>query len=353
MFHIGNTQILTPEIEVLQELKSQLAINGINLFNKFVETENHIQFNCPAHKGGQERKPSCGITKKDIIQDLGNGKKKVIEAGTVHCFQCGYTTSLPEMISDCFGKNDGGLFGIKWLTENFITQSIETRKPIQLNFNRTTNKFKGINNKNQSINYISEEELDTYRYFHPYMYQRKLTDEIIELFDVGYDKDFVLKNKETGKEKHLECITFPVRDITGGTLFIARRCIHNKIFHYPQDVIKPLYGIYELSKLKEFPKKVYICESIIDALTLWTHNKYAVALNGTGTPLQFKQLTNLPCRKLVLATDSDEAGMKARNKIRNNVQHKFFADVVLPIGRKDINECTFEELENLQEIELF
>ena len=340
MFHIGNVQILTPEIEVLQELKSQLAINGINLFNKFIETENHIQFNCPSHKGGQERKPSCGITKNDIIQDLGNGRKKVIEAGTVHCFQCGYTTSLPEMISDCFGKNDGGLFGIKWLSENFITQSIENRKPIQFNMKRNVN-------TNKHIQYVSEEELDSYRYFHPYMYQRKLTDEVIERFDVGYDKDFVLKSKTTGQEKHLECITFPVRDITGKTLFIARRCIHNKIFHYPDGVIKPLYGIYELYQLEEFPKEVYVCESIIDALTLWTHkDKYAVAMNGLGTALQFEQLSNLPCRKIILATDSDEKGMEARSRIRNNVKNKFFAEIILPPGRKDINECDFDELEN-------
>lgn len=348
MFHINNVQILTPEIEVLQELKSQLAINGINLFNKFIETENHIQFNCPSHKGGQERKPSCGITKNDIIQDLGNGKKKVIEAGTVHCFQCGYTTSLPEMISDCFGKNDGGLFGIKWLSENFITQSIESRKPIELKWTR--------NNKpeNKQIQYVSEEELDSYRYFHPYMYQRKLTDEVIERFDVGYDKDFVLRSKTTGQEKHLECVTFPVRDITGKTLFIARRCVHNKIFHYPDGVIKPLYGIYELYQLEEFPKEVYVCESIIDALTLWTHkDKYAVALNGLGTPLQFEQLTNLPCRKIILATDSDEKGMQARGRIRNNVKNKFFAEIILPEGRKDINECDFGEIENLKIINHF
>ena len=347
MFHIGNTQILTPEIEVLQELKTQLAINGINLFNKFIETEDHIQFNCPSHKGGQERKPSCGITKKDIIQDLGNGKKKIVEAGTVHCFQCGYTTSLPEMISDCFGKNDGGLFGIKWLSDNFLTQSVENRKPMSLNFNRNKNFTENV------VNYVSEDELDSYRYFHPYMYQRKLTDEIIEKFDVGYDKDFVLKNKESGKETHLQCITFPVRDINGKTLFIARRCVNNKVFHYPKDIIKPLYGIYELYQLKEFPKEVYICESIIDALTLWTHNRYAVALNGTGTPLQFEQLSSLPCRKFILATDSDEAGMKARNKIKYNVLHKLFYEVILPQGRKDINECTYEEVENLKIINSF
>jgi hypothetical protein len=346
MFHIGNTQILTPEMEVLLELRSQLAINGIKLFEKFIETQDHIQFNCPSHKGGQENKPSCGITKNDIIQDLGNGKKKVVEAGTVHCFQCGYTTSLPEMISDCFGKNDGGLFGIKWLTENFLTQSIESRKPIQFNFGRN----QAV--KKEPIKYISEEELDTYRYIHPYMYQRKLTDEIIDMFDVGYDSDFVLRSKTTGMEKHLKCITFPVRDITGGTLFIARRCVDNKIFHYPEGVTKPLYGIYELSKLPEFPKKIYVCESIIDSLTLWTHHKYSVAMNGLGTPLQYEQLSNMPCRHIVLATDSDEKGMEARSRLRKNVRNKLFTEVILPQGRKDINECTFEEIENLQETNL-
>ena len=96
MFSVNNLQIITPEIEVLQELKSQLALQGIYRFDKFIETENHIQFNCPIHKGGQERKPSCGITKNRIITELGNGNKKVTEAGTVHCFQCGYTRQVPR-----------------------------------------------------------------------------------------------------------------------------------------------------------------------------------------------------------------------------------------------------------------
>ena len=99
MFYVAGKPIIASEIEVLQELKSQLALQGIYRFDKFIETENHIQFNCPIHKGGQERKPSCGITKNRIVTELGNGNKKVTEAGTVHCFQCGYTTSLPEMIS--------------------------------------------------------------------------------------------------------------------------------------------------------------------------------------------------------------------------------------------------------------
>ena len=128
---------------------------------------------------------------------------------------------------------------------------------------------------------FSEEELDSYRYFHPYMYKRKLTDEIIELFDVGYDKDFVLKSKTTGNEMHLQCITFPVRDITGKTLFIARRCVNNKIFHYPEGVTKPLYGIYELYQLPEFPKTVYVCESIIASLFIFVNTTIIRILNST------------------------------------------------------------------------
>lgn len=342
MFHIGNTQILTPEIEVLQELKAQLALQGINLFNKFIETENHIQFNCPSHKGGQERKPSCGITKKDIVQDLGNGKKKVIEAGTVHCFQCGYTTSLPEMISDCFGKNDGGLFGITWLSKNFITQSIETRKPISLNFNRNKTK--------QVVSYISEDELDKYRYFHPYMYKRKLTDEVIEMFDVGYDSNFSYVSKKSGKTVTLgECITFPVRDITGRTLFIARRCINNKTFHYPEDAIKPVYGIYELTLLPEYPKEIIICESIINALTCYSYGKPAVALNGTGTASQMEELLNLPCRHFITALDPDEAGSNGTAKLYKALENKkLLTSYIMPKG-KDVNDLSKEEFDNLQE----
>ena len=42
----------------------------------------------------------------------------------------------------------------------------------------------------------------------------------------------------------------------------------------------PYIGIYELYKLKEFPKEIYVCESMLDCLYLWTFNKFAVAMNG-------------------------------------------------------------------------
>lgn len=343
MFYVGGKPIIASEIEVLQELKSQLALQGIYRFDKFIETENHIQFNCPIHKGGQERKPSCGITKNRIVTELGNGNKKVTEAGTVHCFQCGYTTSLPEMISDCFGRKDMGIFGNQWLVKNFLTVSVQERKPIELDFGR--------NNKSSvpKIEYISEEELDSYRYIHPYVYQRKLTDEIINKFDVGYDSDFTLKTKDkvTGKSKEIhfgECVTFPVRDITGKTLFIARRSIHTKLFHYPSDAIKPVYGLYELPRECN---QIIICESIFNALTCYVYGIPAVALNGTGTPLQMEQLSKLPCREFILGLDPDDAGERGTQKIKKALGNKkLLKRFIIPKG-KDINDLTKEEFDNL------
>ena len=337
MFKVAGLPILADEMTILEELRDQLALNGVERFHTLRPTSQHIQFNCPFHKGGQERKPSCGITTVDIKR----GDGSVVPAGTVHCFTCGYTGSIQDMISRLFGYNDFGMFGIEWLRKNFTTVSIEKRELPELTFTRGV-----IPEKKE---YIPEEILDTYRYTHPYMYQRKLTDDVIEMFDVGYDGDFVLTNKNGG-ESHLRCITFPVRDETGGTLFIARRSVDTKFFHYPSGVEKPVYGLYELSKLNPYPMKVYICESIIDCLTLWTHGRYAVALNGLGTPTQFLQLSKMPTREFVIATDSDEAGMKARAKIRKNLKNKIVTEIVFPPNRKDINECTYEEIENLKEI---
>ena len=181
------------------------------------------------------------------------------------------------------------------------------------------------------------------------MYKRGLTDEVIELFDIGYDSNS-------------SCITFPVRDISGNTLFVARRSVKTKYFNYPKDAVKPLYGLYELYHLSEidygdfvaweniFPKEVIVCESMLDALSFWTVGKYAVALNGLGNELQFKQLRELPCRKIILATDMDERGLSARDRIKRNVSNKIITQYFFPEGRKDANDCTKEELRNLVDV---
>ena len=136
----------------------------------------------------------------------------------------------------------------------------------------------------------------------------------------------------------------------GNTLFIARRSVVTKYFNYPKGVEKPVYGLYELGQQKQFPKEVIICESMLDALTCWVYGKPAVALNGLGNELQFKQLRQMPCRKFILATDNDSAGMKARKRIRENVRNKLITEYIIPDGKKDINDLEMLEFKRLEEV---
>ena len=321
--------------DVLDELQTELHANGIPLINKIKDANTDIMITCPYHKDGQERRPSAGIRKSD---------------GTFHCLACGEVHTLPEIISYCFGKDDiVGAWGWTWLLKNFATAKVEERKDVWLDWSRSSQL-----NSSKDINYVTEEELDKYRYTHPYMYKRKLTDEIIELFDVGYDSE-------------TDCLTFPVRDKDGNTLFVARRSVKMKYFTYPANVEKPLYGLceYEVVRAQAVRNlltmqttlitlctidEVIVCESMLDALTAWVYGKPAVALNGLGSELQFKQLRELSARKLILATDNDNAGMKARKRIRSNVTNKLITEYIFPNDRKDLNELTQEEFNNLQEI---
>lgn len=320
MIEANGLQVLTDVYDILVELRSCLEVNGIKRFYKIIKTPGNVMTCCPFHKEGQERKPSFGILEKD---------------GTCHCFSCGWVGSIQEMISNCFGYNDFGAYGNKWLVKNFVTANVETRPDIGLDCDRTPKK---VSNKN----YVTEEELDEYRWNHPYWAKRKITSpEIIELFDLGYDKS-------------TECITFPVRNADGKCLFVARRSVKTKFFNYPQGVEKPLYGLYELLHIEDEldleNEELIITESMIDTLTCWEYGKYSVAMNGLGSDLQIKQLRELPCRKLILATDMDEAGLRARKRIKKSVTNKLITEYKWDLSKwKDINDMSKEDFDNLQE----
>lgn len=249
------------------------------------------------------------------------------EDGLLHCFTCGETCTLQELIGRCFGRYDIGQFGQQWLRDNFLVDLSQNREIKLCDFDTRTKKDK-------PITFVTEEELDSYRYYHNYMYKRKLTNEIIEKFDIGFDSK-------------TNCITFPVKDEKGNCLFIARRSVEGKQFYYPVGVEKPVYGLYELPKDAD---EVIVCESMLNALTCWVYGKYAVALNGTGTDYQIEQLKRLSVRKIILALDPDNAGMRGTQKLKSRLyNHKIVTELVIP-SNKDINDLSFEQFENLLEI---
>lgn len=324
---VNGIDFLADLYDILIELREQLHQNNIDLLKDIKVGPKNIQVTCIYHNEGHERRPSAGLKISD---------------GTYHCFACGETHSLPEFISHCFGKNDAGAYGWSWLLKNYLTVEVENRH-VSFNFSRyvRTDDKRDRNVAVDNTVFVSEEELDKYRWTHPYWAKRGITDDsIIELFDLGYDKS-------------TQSITFPVRDIEGNCLFVARRSVRTKYFNYPRGIQKPLYGLYELSRLDKFPNEIYICESMLDALTIWQYNKYAVALNGLGNELSIAQIRKLPCRKVILATDKDEAGKKARIRLRKELNNKIVTELdyrTYPDHAKDMNDMTEEEFYALGEV---
>lgn len=327
MIKLQDTIIQSDTQSVLDMLKFDLAQHGVDRFHIFRNNGENIQTNCPFHKNGQERKPSFGV----------NG-----EIDKCHCFSCGWAGTIEEMISELYGYQDEGKFGKRWLIKRFNTVEIETRKNIMEGFNarNTTNIIHHIfncydekSNKTtrrvfQNFNGITEEELEKYRYIHPYMYERGLTDEIIERFDIGYDRE----RKE---------ITFPVRDIEGRCVFVAGRSVKSKFFRLPKGLNKPIYcadkfrgGAY---------RTAYITESFLNCLTCWKYGKPAMAMIGTGNKKQYEILNKLPVREYILAFDPDEAGRKATERFRKNVHGKIIKELVYTDNR-DINDLQEEFL---------
>ena len=359
--NINNVEFGADCYDIIRELQTQLYINNIQLISKIIDTPNNVQICCPYHKRGQERRPSAGIKKTD---------------GTFHCLACGEVHTLSEVISYCFGHTEDilGKFGWQWLLKNFATISVEERKDVDLDFSRC-NIVRGISNTS-GVNscvatgiscdqFVSEEELDKYRYYHPYWRKRGIVDErIIELFDLGFDKDS-------------DCITMPVRDTSGKCVFVARRSVKTKWFNYPQGVHKPIYGLYEynlereklsnmfmctgrgcgktymMSQIQARFLNVFICESMIDALLLWQSGFFAFALNGLGSEPQIAELKKLPIRSYILCTDNDEAGRKARKELRKKLgDSKILTEIDFPKGIKDVGECTREQIDNILDWEV-
>lgn len=317
MWKVKNKIIQESEIVILQKLREQLNELGISRFHAIKPTSDNIMVSCPSHKEGQEKKPSCGIS---TIEREGT------PAGTVHCFSCGYVSTLPEMISFVFGYDDGGVFGTKWLMENFISTAISNREDLE------------VPHVNRNIKlldtFVSEEELAKYEFIHNYVYRRGINDDMINLYQIGYDRD-------------TRCITFPVKNRSGKTHYICRRSVESKYFNYPQGVEKHLYGVYELPKgLSE----VVITESCFNAITSTQYGRPAIALLGRSlTDLQFRELCTLGVRTIVLAMDGDVYGRTATRIIAKQLKSKFIIKyLVVPPG-KDINDLTKKQFIDLEE----
>lgn len=311
---IINNHIIKKDIKaILTLLKSQMTNGKLSAIHYDPES---VRITCPFHKDGLEKNPSCGIYVGD----------NDITWGTTHCFTCGYKGPLYEVVASCLDISNES--AKKWLCDNFTERvksndlTVDLAPPIQ------TKVFK------KPENHLQGDILNQFQSWHPYMEKRKLTKEVCEKFQVKYDP-------------RTECIVFPVRDIRGRLKFLTRRSVNSKQFIIDKNVEKEVYLLYNCLEERE----IYVCESQINALTLWSWGYPAVALLGTGTDYQYTQLKKSNTLKFNLCLDGDDAGRKGTQRFIKAFPEKFISIVRIPEG-KDVNDLIKEQFEHLKRDEI-
>lgn len=329
-------------IEVVDKLDSQGLIRKNRLMGQW------YSIYCPFHSSGNESRPSCGVS---LINSYEGGKQRL--AGTFNCFVCG-PHSLTDGITEILHNHNVDKSGSDWLKENIEGYSdiaadsefdrlLPDETVIKLNDQIARNKaaLENLQKKlNTTTEYVSEEELAKYRFTVPYMYERKLTDAVIDLYDVGYDGDW----HPNGRKNPVPCITFPVRDLNKRTIFLCRRSIQGKFFNYPSGAKKPIYG---LEVIPNNCNQLLIMESCFNVLTARVYGYYAIGLLGTGDSYQLEKIKQLGAKEIIIALDPDFAGDKGSNRIRKALSNvAIITKMYFPEG-KDANDCTKEEFDEI------
>ena len=229
MITVWKTPIAASVEQILRDLKLMLFAEG--LLRDQNNTGSDVMVTCPFHKRGHERKPSCGVSLKEKITP-----DKTYEAGTVHCYTCGYTADLPTFISDLLGLGNA-MEGFKWLVGHY-NYSANDREEIQFNFFRGTDEGQ--------VAAMDEGEVEEYhknllrsQKAQNYLRGRCISRDVMEIYNLGFDPAD-------------EVVLFPVYSRRGDVLFYKSRSLVGKHFFNAKDIDKTaaVYGLYQTLEAK-------------------------------------------------------------------------------------------------------
>jgi hypothetical protein len=312
---IRNKLIVTPVETILRQVQKELTNGKLRDIEEAKTNSRNCNITCPIHKDGFESKPSC-----QILTDPNDDE---LEVGWAHCFTCGYSGPLVNTINALFDEMDPR-FGEDWLLDRFgnvFINQVEYLPP-----------FEKITPVKQ---FMKEEELIEFDYYHPYMWKRKLSKEVVDKFRVGYDTN-------------RNAITFPVYDEKHRLVMVTARCVDTKRFYIPEGVEKPVYLLFDILE-RGINNNVMVCESQINTLYARSLGYESIGLIGTGSKTQLETLKHSGIRNYILAFDGDEAGRKGAARFKKALGNDcFILDLILPKG-KDINDLSKEEIESLFE----
>lgn len=324
----------------------------IGVFRPGREHNGWINFPCPVHSQGQEKHASFGIS---LISEYRDGK--FLESGFCSCFACHFQGSFVNLLQEILQTRDN-LSEIQIDAVKRILHEIQTIKPqasplasasesLMRSFERIQlNAAQNNKLRFEKHRYISEEELAKYRYTVDYMKQRKLTDEVISKYDIGFDANYT---DAFGKAD--PCITFPVRDWNHKTKYIIRRTINHKKYIIPDNVQKGCFG---LDMVDPYSKVLVVTESVINALNLagyhFPENASFVSMLGTGSSEAYREIEQTNIYEICCWLDGDNAGRRGTQKFLRYFSRKnrLVSFVTQPEGT-DINDLNLDQLKELYE----
>lgn len=311
---IINKHVIDADVEtILKDIRNQTSNRYLH---DIIKRGLNVAITCPEHKNGQELNPSCYVY-NDKTSDT-------VPYGWYRCFTCGDQGPLYKLVAKCLNISIDE--AKQWLIDNY--SNTFTEKMIELPTIDVGNKI--------PKNVLNESILNDYAYFHPYMFQRGLTENVILKFKIGYNKNN-------------DSITFPVWDEHDNLIGITERNVKTKYFHIPENMGKPVYLLNHI--IKNHITEVVVCESQLDALKCWTWDIPAIALFGTGSKKQYEILNNSGIRFYHLALDGDLAGEHGIKRFIENIRNDVFVDIIkIPQG-KDVNDLNKEEFMSLERLE--
>ncbi|MGI5839448.1 MAG: DnaB-like helicase C-terminal domain-containing protein [bacterium] len=200
---------------------------------------------------------------------------------------------------------------------------------------------------------IKKPDLDSLvRYYHDrltaetktYLYERGLSDQTIEAFQIGYDDGVqfgFIENAGALGDYFQDRFIFPIKDINGKVVNIVGRAGDNRQPSYknlPSHLVINPDVLFNEAVIGS-SDTIFLCEGIIDALTLLQVNFPAVGIFG---PNSFKPgwAEKFTSKHVFICFDNDEVGRIGRDQVARLISEKAAAVyfVSLPEGIKDVND---------------
>lgn len=278
----------------------------------------NIMCNCFFHN---ERTPSFGIN---------------AETGLYNCFGCGSRGNVATLVKH-LDHFDTVMDAENYLIDLYGEYAHHESENFTIEFNETVH----------VDYYISDNVLQPYKFRHPYLSHRGLSEDIQRFFEIGYDK-------------RTRAVTIPYRDHLNRLLTVKFRSVIDKKFWYkpslPANIkSETLFGLNNV--LKSSQRIVAITEAEIDCMSVWdTRLASAIAIGGNmfNEP-QAKRLFNTlsPDYEILLFLDNDSGGDAGRERVANHLGGRYKLSQVnwdlITRDVKDANDCTTEELKMLIE----